>query len=186
MTAIERIFAILAGPGNDQWYDGDERVSQLDHALQCATLAEREGAPASLISAALLHDIGHLSNLAARSAVDSGVDARHEEIGVAVLEPWFGPAVLEPIRLHVAAKRYLTRIDPYYLHQLSWGSVRSLEVQGGSMSEQDAAAFIAAPFAADAVRLRRWDDLAKMKGLATPPLEHFRPYLQQALRTDID
>lgn len=182
MNPVDELFSVLTGPGNDQWYDGDEQVSQIQHALQCATLAEREGATAALITAALLHDVGHLTNQQARKAIDAGLDACHENRAVRYLQQWFGPEVLEPIRLHVAAKRYLICVDPEYLHRLSWGSVRSLEAQGGPMSRTEAEAFAAQPFARDAVRLRTWDDRAKQHDAATPDIEHFRVYVERSLR----
>lgn len=181
MHPIDQILEVLTGPGNDQWYGSDGRVSQIQHALQCATLAEREGASAALVTAALLHDIGHLTNQQARAAADTRVDACHENRAVRFLQQWYGPAVLEPIRLHVAAKRYLVRLEPAYRDLLSADSIRSLEVQGGTMTEAEAAAFAAEPFAFDAVALRRWDDRAKDPQAQTPPVEHFRRHLKAAL-----
>lgn len=181
MDAIDEIFAILTGPGNDQWYDNERGVSQIEHALQCGALAEADGAPGSQITAALLHDIGHLLDMRARSAVEGGVDVRHEYRAVAVLKDWFGADVLEPVRLHVAAKRYLTAVEPAYRDILKPDSIRSLAVQGGPMSEAEAAEFASSPYAEAAIALRRWDDRAKVAGLVTPPLEHFRPYLQACL-----
>lgn len=146
---------------------GGEAVTQLEHALQCATLAQDAGARPELITAALLHDIGHLA--------DKTDDRRepHEELAGALLGPLFGAAVTEPIRLHVDAKRYLCAMDPVYWTGLSPASKRSLEWQGGPFSEKQAVAFIAQPFARDAVRLRQWDDAAKVEGAVTPALAHF-------------
>ena len=155
-------------------YEGHrhESVSALNHALQCAQLAEDARADARLVAAALLHDVGHFVAIDDIGEMDD-VDDVHELRGVAVLVRDFPPAVLEPIRLHVAAKRYLTAVEPAYLRGLSPASVHSLAQQGGPMSAAEAARFEALPFADDAVRLRRWDDLAKMPGRQTPPLAYY-------------
>ncbi len=155
-------------------YDGGRResVSALAHALQCAQLAERAHADAPLVVAALLHDVGHfvaLDDLGDRDDMDDA----HELRAVAVLVRDFAPAVIEPIRLHVAAKRYLTAVEPRYLAGLSPASMRSLAQQGGPMSRDEVGRFEARPHAQDAVRLRRWDDQAKVPGLPTPALAHY-------------
>lgn len=146
---------------------GGEAVSQLEHALQCAALAQAEGAGSELVTAALLHDLGHLAE-----DVDD-IMQPHERLGARLLREVFPPAVIEPIRLHVAAKRYLCAIDPLYWCALSDMSKRSLEWQGGAFSPSEAVEFIAQPYAEDAVRLRHWDDAAKVVGADTPPLDHF-------------
>ena len=155
-------------------YEGQRResVSALDHALQCAQLAEDARAAAPLVVAALLHDVGHFVAIAEVGETDERDDV-HELRGVAVLVRDFPPAVVEPIRLHVAAKRYLTAIEPAYARGLSPASVHSLAQQGGPYRGAEIARFEVQPFAEDAVRLRRWDDLAKRPGLATPPLEYY-------------
>ena len=152
-------------------YEGHRResVSALAHALQCAQLAEEARADASLVAASLLHDVGHFVAIAEVGAM-ADVDDAHELRGVAVLVRDFPPAVVEPIRLHVAAKRWLTAVEPSYLRGLSPASVHSLAQQGGPFRGEEIARFEALPYAEDAVRLRRWDDLAKEPGRATPGL----------------
>lgn len=152
LAAYERLGGRLYG----------EAVSQTDHALQAADCAARDGAPEPLIVAALLHDFGHLSE-----AEDADLDLRHEAVGASALRGLFGPQVIQPIALHVAAKRYLCAVEPGYLDGLSDASRHSLQLQGGAYSAPGAARFIARPYAADAVRLRRYDDLAKVAGAAT-------------------
>jgi phosphonate degradation associated HDIG domain protein len=180
MGPIAQIFERFERHGGADY--GGERVRQLEHALQCATLAEAEGAEASLITAALLHDIGHLLHDLGDSPAARGIDDRHELRGREWLARWFGEAVTEPVRLHVNAKRYLTATDPEYFETLSTGSVRSLELQGGPFSAELAAGFIGLPYAPEAVRLRRWDESAKVPGKATPDLAHFSRYLEASLR----
>jgi predicted HD phosphohydrolase len=87
-----------------------------------------------------------------------------------------------PIQLHVAAKRYLCATEAPYFATLSPGSVRSLELQGGPFTSEQAQRFAATPYAPDAVVLRRWDEQAKVCGLPTPALQHFRPYLEAVLQ----
>lgn len=185
MHPIDIIFEILRTEGGRDYGSTEEdfdRVSQIEHALQCATLAENAGAPSSMITAALLHDIGHLTNPEDRGAARRGEDAYHETVGRNFLSDWFGPEVTEPVMWHVAAKRYLTATESDYFSTLSPGSVRSLELQGGPYTEEKADAFIGRPFAREAVRVRRWDEQAKVPGLTTPPLEHFRQPLEDCLR----
>jgi phosphonate degradation associated HDIG domain protein len=174
ISDIQRLFDQLG----DRAYSG-EPVSQIEHALQCGLLAEEAGASPELITAAFLHDIGHLINDQGESPTLRGIDDRHEYVAIPRLRDLFPDAVLAPIRLHVDAKRYLcARGDgrmsgPEYLAALSADSVRSLKLQGGVFSEAEADAFIAQPHAADAVKVRRWDDLAKVAGQPTPSLSHY-------------
>ena len=179
MSPINQIFGCFDRHGADAY--GGERVRQLEHALQCAALAESEGAEASLVTAALLHDIGHLIHDLGDSPAARGIDDRHELRGREWLARWFGEAVTEPVRLHVNAKRYLTATDSGYFATLSAGSVRSLELQGGPFSPGLAVGFIGLPFAQDAVRLRRWDEAAKVPAKPTPDLAYFRRYLEASL-----
>jgi phosphonate degradation associated HDIG domain protein len=150
-----------------------EAVSQAEHALQAANLAETEGAPDSLIIAALLHDVGHLISGHDEDAADHGIDDRHEVAGAAWLSQHLAAEVCAPIRLHVAAKRYLCAMEPAYFAGLSPASRLSLKLQGGPFGANELAAFESNPHHSAAVRLRRWDDAAKVPGLAVPGLEHY-------------
>lgn len=163
---------------------GGEAVTQLEHALQAATFAEREGATPSLIAAALLHDVGHLLHDLPEDAPDQGLDDRHETLAAAWLAKRFRPAVVAPVAMHVAAKRYLCATDNGYFSQLSPPSVQSLSLQGGPMQGQDIAQFETRPYFQDAVRLRRWDDAAKVADMQTAAVEHFARYVDLALKDD--
>jgi [1-hydroxy-2-(trimethylamino)ethyl]phosphonate dioxygenase len=176
---IDEIFRVFREQGESQ-YLGEE-VSLTEHMLQAAAAAEREGAPAKLVAAALLHDYGHFIHTLPEDAAEHGIDTRHEEVAFAFVEQHFGREVAEPIRMHVAAKRYLCAVEPSYLGELSPASIHSLELQGGPYGAEEVDAFEASPFAEDAVRLRRWDDAAKSPGLGVPGLEHYRAALQSAL-----
>lgn len=170
---------LIDGKGEKRY--GLSHVNQRAHALQAAWLAERDGGDAALIAAALVHDIGHMVHDLGEDPAAAGVDDRHEALGHAFLSRWFPPAVVEPVRLHVAAKRYLCATEADYFARLSEDSVRSLALQGGPMAAAEVAAFAAQPHHAAAVRLRRFDDAAKVAGLAVPGVAHFVPYVRACL-----
>lgn len=171
---------------------GKESVTQLEHALQSAYLGEREGAGRNLVVAAFLHDLGHLLGMSkhrgdANFSTDDGSkfgtgDDLHQYVALPFLRPVFPDAVVEPIGLHVEAKRCLCAIDPGYRARLSPLSVHTLELQGGTYTPTEAEAFQRRPFAADAMRLRRWDDAAKVAGAKTPPFAHYFSMVEQAYR----
>lgn len=177
MDPITNIMNTLRSLGEQRY--GRENVSQLAHALQSAELAEEDGATSALITASLLHDMGHLVDKRFEVGQNNDIDRHHENIGAAYLSAWFPAEVTIPIRLHVPAKRYLCAVVDGYFEGLSDASVRSLELQGGVFDKPGADAFIAQPYAKDAVRLRRWDDLAKVPEKATPTLEHFQPHVER-------
>jgi len=180
METYETALRLLAKRGQGRY--GEERVvSVFEHSLQCAALGERDGAPPALVIAALLHDIGHCLHQEV-GAAERGVDMRHEDLGADYLARWFDDDVTGPIRLHVPAKRYLCAVDPTYWDGLSDGSKTTLRVQGGPFATEESEAFIALPHAVEAVRLRRWDEGAKVKGLATPGVEHFLPLAKVCAR----
>ncbi len=177
---IDELFRTFRERGHGAYLG--EPVSIVEHSLQTAHLAEQDGAHPTLVAAALLHDYGHLIHDLPEDSAEHGVDTAHEDVAHAFLARHFGPEVVEPIRLHVAAKRYLCAVDPLYLSELSPASLLSLELQGGPYGEQEVAEFERSPHAEDAVRLRRYDDAGKVSGAATPDLEHFRPALEAAAR----
>jgi len=157
-------------------------INQRQHALQAAWLAEKTGCPDSLIVASLLHDVGHLVHDLGDNPAEAGVDDLHEQRGYDFLAAWFGPEVTEPVRLHVAAKRYLCATEADYFSKLSKDSVLSLSLQGGPMSAAEVTAFDALPQSAAAVKLRRFDEQAKVKNLETPGVDHFLPAVGRCLR----
>ena len=176
---LSQVTDLLQNHGQNQY--GMEAVSQLEHALQCAHLAEKAGETPETIAAALLHDLGHM--LAAErdglTDIDTRKDDLHQFMALPFLRGLFPDAVLEPIRLHVDAKRYLCRIDAGYWAELSPASQHSLQLQGGIFDEAQAEAFMQQPYAQEAVRLRRYDDLAKTPLKVVPALAHFEFYLKQ-------
>jgi gamma-butyrobetaine dioxygenase len=167
MSALAEIEALYAQHGGESYGEG---VTMLQHALQTAALALAEGADDSLVVAALLHDVGHFL----QPTDDSYGYHKHDRSGGDWLAKRFGPAVSEPVRLHVAAKRYLCATEPDYFGKLSAASVHSLGKQGGPMSPAEVAAFAALPHAAPATRLRRWDDGGKLEGLHVRDFPSYR------------
>ncbi len=159
-------------------YSG-EGVTQLEHALQSAQRAENDEAGDALVTAALLHDLGHLLNLQGETPTARGIDDQHQYFAIPFIRALFTPAVVEAIRLHVDAKRALCALEPDYYEALSEDSKRSLTLQGGVFSREETETFMAKPFAANAVKVRRWDDAAKVPGEVTAPLPH---YLEVAAR----
>jgi gamma-butyrobetaine dioxygenase len=188
MSPVDRIAELFSAQGAADYLG--EPVSVGAHLLQAGALAQAAGAPAALTVAALLHDVGHLRGadplddaieLSGRELM-SGTDNGHGMRGAAWLARWYPPQVTEPVRLHVAAKRYLCAAEPGYFARLSPASVYTLSLQGGPMSEADAAAFRDRPHAADAVAVRRWDDQAKDPAADVPGFDWYRPLLAGLVR----
>ncbi len=177
MSVAEEILALYAARGTGAYFG--ESVSMTEHGLQSAHFARAAGAAETLVVAALLHDIGHLIEPVPADLADWTTDARHETLGARWLAQRFRVEISEPVRLHVAAKRYLCATDAHYFAKLSSASVHTLKLQGGPMSAPEVREFEAERFAQDAVRVRRWDDAGKVAGLRTAPLEHYLPMIAQ-------
>ncbi len=180
MNIQEKLIEIYADRAERRY--GLSDINQLQHALQAATLAQNGGHPPSLIAAALLHDIGHMVHDLGENPAEQGLDDAHEALGAQWLADYFPPEVTEPVRLHVAAKRYLCTTEPDYFSKLSEDSVLSLKLQGGTMSAEEVAAFEALPSASHAVILRRLDEQAKDPDAVTPSFDDFLPLLMKTRR----
>jgi phosphonate degradation associated HDIG domain protein len=178
--AVAVISALFESEGAAEYLG--EPVTQAAHMLQAAALAERDHAGDALIAAALLHDVGHFAGTLTGHDLMRGTDTRHGEAGAAWLARWFGEEVTEPVRLHVAAKRYLCAVEPDYMAALSPASVYTLGVQGGPMRGEELAEFAAGRYAAAAIRVRRWDDAAKDPQAQPPPFGHFAGVLRGLAR----
>jgi phosphonate degradation associated HDIG domain protein len=176
----EEVLELLTGRGGGSYFG--EPVTVLEHCLQAAHFAREAGCSDALIVAALLHDVGHLLHPEAEDIADHGVDTRHEEIADEYLRAHLPETVTRPIRLHVAAKRYLCAIDPEYLSELSPSSLLSLRLQGGPMSQEEAAVFIVQPLAEEGVTLRLWDDEAKIPALRVPEADTYLPLIRSLWR----
>jgi gamma-butyrobetaine dioxygenase len=189
MSPVDAVAELFASEGAADYLG--EPVTVAAHLLQAGALAQDAGAPAALVVAALLHDVGHLRGADAHTGgvelsgreLMAGTDNNHGERGAVWLAQWFPPAVSEPVRLHVAAKRYLCATEPSYFGQLSEASVYTLSVQGGPMTDAEAGEFEREPHAADAIAVRRWDDQAKDPSADVPAFDHYRPLLASLLIT---
>lgn len=181
-SSVDEVVELYRRWGSEHY---DEELSQIDHAVQTAALARAEGAPDELVAAALLHDVGHLLELAARDGHGDlpDEDLSHEAVGARYLAGLFGPGVTAPIALHVRAKRYRSAVDPAYLAGLSAGSTRSLALQGGPADADEVAAFERNAGFTDAVRLRAWDDGGKVDGLDVPELDDYLDLLLRLARS---
>jgi predicted HD phosphohydrolase len=184
MDVVHKIEALFERRGasiyTGQRLDRRENVSALEHALQCAQLAEWAYADNALVASALLHDLGQLIDAPAEASLN---DDEHELRALSMLAVGgFGAEVLEPIRLHVQAKRYLISTDERYADALSAASLHSLGLQGGRMNAEERLLFLAQGQSSRALQLRRWDDLAKQPGKRTPPLAYYLNLLDDVLR----
>jgi gamma-butyrobetaine dioxygenase len=172
MTTSDELFALYQQQGTALYFG--EPVTVTEHCLQAAHFAQAANAPESLVIAALLHDIGHLLEPLPDDIADWSTDPQHELTGSRWLAARFAPAVWQPVRLHVPAKRYLCATDPSYFGKLSSASVITLGLQGGPMSGREVAAFEAEAYHRDAVLVRLWDDQGKIAGLSTADFGHYR------------
>lgn len=173
-AVVDHIIELFETKGQEPY---GEDVTQAEHALQCAALADREGADDTLVIAALLHDIGHLIE-----EPDDGYGVhRHDVGGAAFLARHFPEAVVAPVRMHVAAKRYRVAVDPGYAARLSAASTHTLAYQGGPMSPDEVRAFEAGPHLQAALRVREWDDCGKVEGLVVDSVEAYRDRMERLL-----
>ena len=179
-----------AYPALEELFDGEggqdylgEPVSMAQHMLQTGAAARRAGAQRELVVAAVVHDVGHFTGVIRGRDLMHGTDNHHDEVAASWLSAWFGPAVTEPVRLHVLAKRYLCTVEPDYFDQLSEASKFTMRVQGGPMSPEEVEAFAGQPYARDAVELRRCDDLGKAPDVAPLSLADFRDDIEAVDRT---
>ena len=178
---VNYLLDLLEKKGSNIIYGG-EKISQLEHALQCAELAEENQLPRATIAAALLHDIGHLL-YEDKDPIHDGKDGHHENLGANYLSQYFGEEVVNPIRAHVDSKRYLAAVEDGYYDLLSEASKISLAAQGGPFTKKQAHEFIQKPFMKEAVEMRRFDDMAKIVNKKTPNLQHFKFYLEEAFNS---
>ncbi|MCB1377593.1 MAG: HD domain-containing protein [Alphaproteobacteria bacterium] len=178
-TIVDFIADIFERRGAESYLG--EPVTMSQHMLQGAVLAEQEGAPEELVAAALLHDIGHYTSEFGPYSPQDTEDNHHDEAGAKVLEQFFPPVVVECVRLHVAAKRYLCATESNYWNKLSVASRHTLELQGGPMSLAEVAEFRRNPFHEEAVRVRIWDEGGKDPAMATPDFRHYVPLLQRVV-----
>lgn len=179
-TIIPFLGEIFARRGAEEYLG--EPVSIAEHMLQGAQLAEEAGASEEVIAAALLHDVGHFTHDFPTDAAEQGIDSRHEESGAKVLEGFFPQVIVDCVRYHVDAKRYLCATDDDYFSALSDASVLSLKLQGGPMSDDEVKAFEQNPNYREIVQVRIWDDIGKVPGKETPGFDHYLPLLERVVQ----
>ncbi len=178
---VDRLADIFERRGAEAYLGED--VTMAEHMLQCAALAEAEGAPDTLVAAALLHDIGYFTGEFEFSIEDTK-DSHHDAVGARFLEAYFPPVITDTVRLHVAAKRYLCAVDEDYYAKLSATSKHTLSLQGGPMNEAEVADFRLLPFHREAVQVRLWDDAGKAVGLKVRPFAAYLALLRSVLTSD--
>lgn len=183
MRIVNEIFDLFEKRGGTAYFG--EPVSIIEHCLEAAHLAENAKESSSLVVAALLHDIGHLIHNLPQDIGNRGIDSKHEDLACEWLSSYFSPEITEPIRLHVAAKRYLCHVDPSYLRQLSPASMLSLSLQGGPLVDDAAEDFVRSPYSRHALLIRRWDDSAKIPGLDVPGLQHYRSLVESTVGRNV-
>lgn len=185
MIASDRVRTALNGlsAGSERGYIG-EPVSQLEHALQCAELASAAHASTEEVLAALFHDIGHLIAPKGAREMDGLGVMLHEELGAKWLSDLgFKASVCSLVASHVDAKRYLAHRKAGYYERLSEASRGTLAFQGGPMSENEALAFENDPQFAAKVRLRMWDEAAKLPDHEVPGLETYESLIRQHMES---
>lgn len=176
-TIIDTIADVFNKRGAESYLG--EAVTMSEHMLQGALIAEQLGADDEMIAAILLHDIGHYTGDFPEDALENNIDNLHEEAGARILSPWFPPVVVDCVRHHVAAKRYLCAVDPDYLGRLSDASVHTLNLQGGPMNEEEVSEFHKQPHLDAIIQVRKWDEAGKVAGVETPTFEHYVPLLRR-------
>lgn len=171
-TSTSDLFELYESKGHEPY---GESITQIEHALQCAALARDEHASDAMVVAALFHDIGHLV-VGVQNAPDFAIDEvddDHEAVGARILSPLFGPAVAQPVSLHVTAKRWRCTCEPAYYDRLSEASKLSLKAQGGLLSDEECLRFEEHHGFVDALSLRTWDDEGKVVGLSVGTLDDY-------------
>lgn len=170
LTAAQRIFSVFHEHGSRHY---GEHVSELEHALQTAEFARKFGESDAVVLSCLLHDYGHMLHDLGEDIARKGIDAKHEEIGAALLKDMFPEEILEPIRQHVAAKRYFCWKNSAHAEGLSESSRLSLQLQGGAMTESEAKSFETNPHFESCLKVRRYDDMGKVPAMHTAELESY-------------
>ncbi len=178
-TIVDFLADIFARRGGEEYLG--EPVTMAQHMLQAACVAEQAGQSEEVIVAALLHDIGHFTSEFGTYSPDDTEDRHHEDAGGDVLAPFFPPRVVDCVRHHVAAKRYLCATRPEYFNKLSPASVHTLSLQGGPMQAHEVAAFERNPHLKDIIKVRVYDEAGKHAGISTPTFAHYAPMLQRVV-----
>jgi len=170
---------VFARRGDDEYLG--EPVTMSAHMLQCAQFAEQNNDSEQIIVAALLHDIGHFIGEMGSFSMSDVEDRFHEESGAQLLQDLFPQLVVDCVRFHVPAKRYLCKVEPAYFDGLSEASVHSLKLQGGPMTDSEVAEFASNPHVEAIVKVRRYDDMSKIPDQTTSTFSHYAPIIQRVV-----
>ncbi len=181
MTTDEIVEQILDAFAKCGHLDYGENISMKEHMLQTAFLADENDEDNNVVVAALLHDFGHLICNMPNNTFDEGSDNYHEELGANALQDWFEDDIVDAVRLHVDAKRYLCAANPKYKDKLSKASITTMAIQGGPMNQREMLAFRRKKGHRIAIRIRTYDDLGKMPEMQRPGLEHYIPKIRECL-----
>ncbi|HEY4966290.1 MAG TPA: HDIG domain-containing metalloprotein [Puia sp.] len=170
----EEIIHLYTIHGHEE-YSG-EKVSQLEHMVQAAQLARSQGFDDEVVLAAFLHDIGHIAEkLSESNAMGAYGIKDHETLGAEFLsERGFSDRLIRLVASHVVAKRYLTRREDGYYDKLSEASKKTLEYQGGPLTDAEADTMEKDPLFKEIIQMRRWDEEAKLEHQPIPSLEIFK------------
>jgi predicted HD phosphohydrolase len=178
MNVAKEVVELYERGGSEAYFG--ERVTQLQHALQCAHCAVLTGADDELVIAALLHDIGHL--LGGNFHADLGVIDHDRSCIEWLRDHGFSQRTIALISGHVAAKRYLVATNADYSDRLSEASKRTLQLQGGAMTPEEVTRFENSPYFRDLLRLRAWDEMAKNPNAEPPGMDRYLPLLTKHSR----
>ena len=177
MNIINKIISNFIN--NKSLYIG-EKVTISEHMIQSAMIAEKAKSPNSLICSCLLHDYGHFILEDPDKLVKKKIDGKHEDIGYEYLKRFFNKNVVEPIKYHVLAKRYLAR-EKKYFNLLSDASKISLKLQGGVLNKNESKKFEKKDFFNQSIKLRKFDEAAKRTGIKIKSIIEYKNLLSSQL-----
>ncbi len=177
MKIIDKIISNFIN--NKSLYIG-EKVTMSEHMLQSAMIAEKAKSSSSLVCASLLHDYGHFLLEDPDKLVKNELDGKHEDIGYEYLKKFFKKDVVEPIKYHVLAKRYLARNKKYY-NLLSNASKISLKLQGGALNKKKSKEFEKEDFFKHSIKLRKFDEVAKRTNIKMKSIIEYKDLLSSQL-----
>ena len=177
MNIIDKIISNFIN--NKSLYIG-EKVTISEHMIQTAMIAENTKSSNSLVCSCLLHDYGHFILENPDELVRKKIDGKHEDIGYEYLKKFFKKEVVEPIKYHVLAKRYLAK-EKKYFNSLSNASKISLNLQGGTLNKKESKEFEKKDFFKNSIKLRKFDEVAKRKDIKIKSIIEYKDLLSSQL-----
>ena len=177
MNILDKIISNFKN--NKSLYIG-EKLTISEHMIQSAMLAEKAKCNDDLICSCLLHDYGHFLIESPDNLVRNNKDGEHESIGYEYLKKFFNKEIVEPIKYHVLAKRYLVRKKKYF-NLLSKASKISLKLQGGPLNDQESKEFEKKKYFKNSVLVRKFDEAAKKTNIKIKSIDSYKPLLNSKL-----